>query len=159
MSSFSATSDTLNEYGKAKPRLAHIDWLRAIAVLLMVMVHAAATWQPKTISTTSLLAYVISGLGGLAAPLFVVLTGWGLSKTKLSPRKVIVRVVFFFIMQIILNISEIIILWTHHISHSIIYDIRTKTITYTLSSSSSSSQVNYISHIADLLFDFQLTFL
>ena len=105
MSSFSATSDTLNEYGKAKPRLAHIDWLRAIAVLLMVMVHAAATWQPKTISTTSLLAYVISGLGGLAAPLFVVLTGWGLSRTKLSSRKVIIRVVFFFIMQIILNIS------------------------------------------------------
>ena len=97
MSSFSTTSDTLNEYRIAKPRLLHIDWLRGIAVLLMVMVHAAATWQPKTISSTSLLAYVVSGLGGLAAPLFVVLTGWGLSRSKLSSRRVIVRVVFFFI--------------------------------------------------------------
>jgi surface polysaccharide O-acyltransferase-like enzyme len=105
MSSFTTISDTQNEYRIAKPRLLHIDWLRGIAVLLMVMVHAAATWQPKTISSTSLLAYVVSGLGGLAAPLFVVLTGWGLSRSKLSSRRVIVRVVFFFIMQIILNLS------------------------------------------------------
>lgn len=96
---------TQNEFTKQKPRLVHIDWLRGVAVLLMVMVHAAATWQPGAISTTGLLAYVISGLGGLAAPLFVTLAGWGLSKSNLSLRKIFVRVVFFSIMQLMLNLS------------------------------------------------------
>ena len=31
-----------------------IDQLRGIAILLMVMVHAAATWAPSEASTTSL---------------------------------------------------------------------------------------------------------
>ena len=46
-------------------RLVHIDGLRGLAVLLMVMVHAAATWSPSTASSTSLLAMIVSGLGGL----------------------------------------------------------------------------------------------
>lgn len=105
MSIHSSTQTPTNKRGVVHGRIIHIDWLRGIAVLLMVMVHAAATWQPTEVSTTSLLAYVVSGLGGLAAPLFVTLTGWGLSKTNLSAKKIIVRFVFFFIMQFILNIS------------------------------------------------------
>ena len=50
-------------------RISHIDSLRGLAVLLMVMVHAAATWNPLQGDQSSLLAYTISGLGGLAAPL------------------------------------------------------------------------------------------
>jgi surface polysaccharide O-acyltransferase-like enzyme len=53
-----------------------VDALRGLAVLLMVMVHLAATVQPVDASPTSALAYVVAGLGGLAAPLFVVLAGW-----------------------------------------------------------------------------------
>ena len=45
-----------------------IDQIRGLAILLMVMVHAAATWAPPTASTTSLFAIIIAGLGGLAAP-------------------------------------------------------------------------------------------
>ena len=43
----------------------------------MVMVHVAATAPPPSIGSTSALGYVVAGLGGLAAPLFVVLAGWG----------------------------------------------------------------------------------
>ena len=53
-----------------------IDQLRGLAILLMVMVHAAATWAPSEASTISLFAIIIAGLGGLAAPLFVTVGGW-----------------------------------------------------------------------------------
>lgn len=66
-----------------------IDALRGLAVLLMVMVHLAATVQPADASTTSALAYVVAGLGGLAAPLFVVLAGWSAAG---RPRPFSVRV-------------------------------------------------------------------
>ena len=46
-----------------------IDSLRGLAVLLMVMVHAAATWNPFSSAQSSILAYTVAGLGGLAAPL------------------------------------------------------------------------------------------
>ena len=59
-------------------RLVHIDALRGLAVLLMVLVHAAATWEPTFSGGFLLLGVVVSGAGGLAAPLFVSLLGWGL---------------------------------------------------------------------------------
>ena len=43
----------------------------------MVMVHVAATAPPPSIGSPSALGYLVAGLGGLAAPLFVVLAGWG----------------------------------------------------------------------------------
>ena len=43
----------------------------------MVMVHVAATAPPPSVGPTSALGYIVAGLGGLAAPLFVVLAGWG----------------------------------------------------------------------------------
>ena len=42
-----------------------IDQLRGLAILLMIMVHAAATWTPEGASPTSLFALIIAGLGGL----------------------------------------------------------------------------------------------
>jgi hypothetical protein len=46
-------------------------------VLLMVMVHVAATVPPPSLGQTTAIGYLVAGLGGLAAPLFVVLAGWG----------------------------------------------------------------------------------
>ena len=43
----------------------------------MVMVHVAATVPPPSIGQTTAVGYLVAGLGGLAAPLFVVLAGWG----------------------------------------------------------------------------------
>ena len=100
-----ATSNsTKQEQGTIKQRLTHIDTLRGIAVLLMVMVHAAATWSPNDVSETSILGYIVAGLGGLAAPLFVTLAGWGLAKSSLTSRKIIVRSTFFFIAQYLTNL-------------------------------------------------------
>ena len=62
----------------ASERLVHIDALRGLAVLLMVLVHAAATWEPPLSGELILLGVVVSAGGGLAAPLFVALLGWGL---------------------------------------------------------------------------------
>ena len=85
-------------------RLGHIDSLRGLAVLLMVMVHAAATWNPFSSSHVSVLAYVVSGLGGLAAPLFVTLLGWGLMQTNSTPRKRLVRAIFLLLAQGVVNL-------------------------------------------------------
>ena len=46
-------------------------------MLLMVMVHVAATVPPPSLGQTTVIGYIVAGLGGLAAPLFVVLSGWG----------------------------------------------------------------------------------
>ena len=85
-------------------RLVHIDGLRGLAVLLMVMVHAAATWNPSTASSTSMLAMIVSGLGGLAAPLFVALLGWGLYQRKLTFRQRLVRSGFLVVCQAAVNL-------------------------------------------------------
>ena len=63
-------------------RIKAIDSLRGLAVLLMVMVHPAATWSPYQSVQTTWLAYSIAGLGGLAAPLFVTIFGWGLIRSQ-----------------------------------------------------------------------------
>ena len=41
-------------------RIAHIDSLRGVAVLLMVMVHSAATWNPFEGDQETIIAYVVS---------------------------------------------------------------------------------------------------
>ncbi len=88
------------------PRIQHIDSLRGVAVLLMVMVHAAATWNPFNSPEPSILAYAISGLGGLAAPLFVTLFGWGLLRSNLSGKQRIFQSFFLFTMQILVNLTS-----------------------------------------------------
>ncbi len=87
-------------------RISHIDSLRGLAVLLMVMVHAAATWNPLQGVQYSLLAYTISGLGGLAAPLFVTLFGWGMYRSKINLNERIFYCLILIISQIVVNLSS-----------------------------------------------------
>ena len=59
-------------------RLSHIDRIRAIAVLCMVEVHTAAIIPPKGMSVGDPAAFVAAAFGGMAAPLFVMISGWGI---------------------------------------------------------------------------------
>ena len=59
-------------------RLSHIDRIRAIAVLCMVEVHTAAIIPPKGVSVGDPAAFVAAAFGGMAAPLFVMISGWGI---------------------------------------------------------------------------------
>ena len=86
-------------------RLVHIDALRGLAVLLMVLVHAAATWEPTFSGGFLLLGVVVSGAGGLAAPLFVALLGWGLYQRALTLRQRVHRAVWLFFFQFVINLS------------------------------------------------------
>ena len=59
-------------------RLSHIDRIRAIAVLCMVEVHTAAIVPPRGMSVGDPAAFVAAAFGGMAAPMFVMISGWGL---------------------------------------------------------------------------------
>ncbi|DAC33035.1 MAG TPA: DUF1624 domain-containing protein, partial [Candidatus Poseidoniales archaeon] len=87
-------------------RIEHIDSIRAIAVLLMVMVHAAATWGPPSTTQPSLLVYIVSGMGGLAAPLFVTVFGWGCVRGTSTAKQRMIRASFFFVAQTAINLSS-----------------------------------------------------
>ena len=69
-------------------RLAHIDRMRAIAVLCMVEVHTAAIIPPKGMTVGDPAAFVAAAFGGMAAPMFVMISGWGihLSATNRAAR-------------------------------------------------------------------------
>ncbi|MGB0173860.1 MAG: heparan-alpha-glucosaminide N-acetyltransferase domain-containing protein, partial [Candidatus Poseidoniaceae archaeon] len=82
-----------------------IDQIRGLAILLMIMVHAAATWAPADASTTSLLALIVASLGGLAAPLFVTVGGWVTVQSTWTLRKALIRFVFLMIAQFLVNIT------------------------------------------------------
>ena len=82
-----------------------IDSLRGIALLLMVMVHAAATWQPAQTSTTGVLAFIVAGFGGLAAPIFIVLVGWGLARSRRDVRSILLKAAILLISQVLVNIA------------------------------------------------------
>lgn len=85
-------------------RIAHVDSIRAVAVLLMVMVHAAATWGPSANTQPSALVYLVSGLGGLAAPLFVTIFGWGCFHSAATANQRYIRAAFLLVSQIAVNI-------------------------------------------------------
>ena len=59
-------------------RLAHIDRMRAIAVLCMVEVHTAAIIPPRGMTVGDPAAFVAAAFGGMAAPMFVMISGWGI---------------------------------------------------------------------------------
>ena len=59
-------------------RLSHIDRIRAIAVLCMVEVHTAAIIPPAGMSVGDPAAFVAAAFGGMAAPLFVMISGWAI---------------------------------------------------------------------------------
>ena len=59
-------------------RIRHIDWMKGIAILFMVQVHTAAVVPPTGINVGHHpLAFLAAALGGMAAPLFVTMSGWG----------------------------------------------------------------------------------
>jgi surface polysaccharide O-acyltransferase-like enzyme len=91
----------MSEHG----RLVHVDGLRGLAVVLMVLVHAAATWEPNLTGTWLVLGVFVSAAGGLAAPLFVALFGWGIAQKKLSRAKRYWRAGFLFLCQLVINLS------------------------------------------------------
>ena len=86
-------------------RSIHIDALRGLAVLLMVLVHAAATWEPSLAGGFLLLGVIVSAGGGLAAPLFVALLGWGLAQRVLTIRQRCWRAGCLMTCQVIVNVS------------------------------------------------------
>ena len=87
-----------------KKRIVFVDELRGLAILFMVFIHAAATWQPSNISQTSLLGILAGAIGGLAAPLFVTLFGWGISNSTLNVKKILIRACILFCLQFPLNL-------------------------------------------------------
>ena len=73
----------------------------------MVMVHAAATWNPFEDShNRQSLAYVVSGLGGLAAPLFVTLFGWGIVRSQMNLKPRVFQASFLFTAQVLVNLTS-----------------------------------------------------
>lgn len=82
-----------------------IDQIRGLAILLMIMVHAAATWAPNEASTTSFLALVVASLGGLAAPLFVTVGGWVTVQSTWTVRKALIRFAFLIVAQFVVNMT------------------------------------------------------
>lgn len=94
-------------------RQPHIDMLRSVAILFMVEVHTAATFRPQGISASDPLGILAASIGGLAAPLFICISGWG-TKRAMSRRIdaqsgellrwVAVRFVFLLIAQLLVNL-------------------------------------------------------
>ena len=85
-------------------RFREIDSLRGLAVLLMVMVHAAATWNPHNSAQSTWIAYLVAGLGGLAAPLFVTIFGWGLVRSKSTTNGNITKATILLLLQLLVNL-------------------------------------------------------
>lgn len=65
-------------------RLVYIDVLKSIAILFMVVVHTSAFLDPPSISKNSILVLTIASIGGLAAPLFVTLSGWSIQNSLMK---------------------------------------------------------------------------
>ena len=59
-------------------RLRHIARMRAIAVLCMVEVHTAAIVPPEGVTVGHPAAFVAAAIGGMAAPMFIAISGWGI---------------------------------------------------------------------------------
>ena len=87
-------------------RFREIDSLRGLAVLLMVMVHAAATWNPSNTTQTSTIEYIVAGLGGLAAPLFVTIFGWGMYNSSSARKATLTKAGILVILQFIVNLCS-----------------------------------------------------
>jgi len=69
---------TIVEFLVTKVRLKHIDRMKAIAVLCMVEVHTAAIIPPKGVTVGHPAAFVAAAFGGMAAPMFVTISGWAM---------------------------------------------------------------------------------
>ncbi len=95
-------------------RLRHVDQMKAVAVLCMVEVHTAAIIPPEGITVGHPAAFIAAAFGGMAAPMFITLSGWGIYKSGLRKNNakdknwtkwILSRVCLLFICQIIVNIA------------------------------------------------------
>ncbi|DAC33824.1 MAG TPA: hypothetical protein D7I05_05350, partial [Candidatus Poseidoniales archaeon] len=71
----------------------------------MVMVHVAATATPPSVAQTTGIGYLVAGLGGLAAPLFVVLAGWGAAGKHRPWASRLRRAALLLCAQVVVNLS------------------------------------------------------
>ena len=94
-------------------RFRHIDVMRGIAILFMIEVHTAATFQPSNVSIQHPFALLAAMIGGMAAPLFVTISGWGthrslkrryIDKDGSIRNWILIRVVALLFCQWIVNI-------------------------------------------------------
>ena len=96
-------------------RLRHVDQMKAIAVLCMVEVHTAAIIPPDGVTVGHPAAFFAAAFGGMAAPMFVTLSGWGIYKSGMEKSKkwrqnkdwfrwVFTRVLLLILCQIIINL-------------------------------------------------------
>jgi uncharacterized membrane protein len=71
----------------SRSRRAYIDWVRGVAVLLMIEAHTIDAWTRAADTSTTTYGY-LTILGGFAAPLFLWLAGLGsaLSATRTAER-------------------------------------------------------------------------
>ena len=93
-------------------RIRHIDWMKGIAILFMVQVHTAAVVPPTGVDVGNHpLAFLAAALGGMAAPLFVTMSGWGVhASARRKGREgkdwiawMVPRVSMLFLCQILVN--------------------------------------------------------
>ncbi len=68
-------------------RILHIDVLKSIAILFMIEVHTSAQLAPSNFPKDSILAMIVACIGGLAAPLFIMLSGWGTQHSLILKRQ------------------------------------------------------------------------
>ena len=96
---------------RVSARSQHVDALRGLAVLAMVQAHTAAL-LPAPVEITHVLALFSAAIGGMAAPLFVTLSGWSVHRglrRRIDARLPItrwlcVRIVSLFLLQLVINL-------------------------------------------------------
>ena len=69
--------------GPVALRLRHVDRMRAVAILCMVEVHTAAIIPPEGVTVGHPAAFVAAAFGGMAAPMFVTISGWGMYRSSI----------------------------------------------------------------------------
>ena len=97
-------------------RLKHIDRIRGIAILCMIQVHTAAIIPPEGITVGHPVAFISASIGGMAAPIFITISGWGIYRSAKRRKKssngtkswigwILPRVFILTFCQILVNIS------------------------------------------------------
>jgi uncharacterized membrane protein len=61
--------------------------MKAIAVLCMVEVHTAAIIPPEGVTVGHPAAFLAAAFGGMAAPMFITISGWGIYKSGIEKMK------------------------------------------------------------------------
>lgn len=93
-------------------RVLHLDWMKGIAIVCMVQVHTAAALPVESTSIDHPLAFLAAAIGGMAAPLFVTASGYGIhisaSNRERTGREwvgwAVPRASVLFLFQIVVNL-------------------------------------------------------